>query len=133
MNAPIHPALLAEHALRDLLLRVAEATRLEAAIATRNDVLALRMNGRHSEAVNAYEQAHSAVMRIDLNKLVAEFVIEAPDVAELTAFEAAAKANHTNILRNGAGDFVHPATQRAHAIWKLAIRWARNEHADRPP
>lgn len=132
MNAPLTPALLAlPQETRELMLRVAEATRLDAAIAARGDVLSMRMRGQ-SVIAGAHEGAHAAVMHIDVHKLVDEFAPRAPDIAEEAAFEAAARANNTNILRNGKGEFVHPATQRAHAIWTEAVRWARNQQ-ERPP
>lgn len=120
------------HATRDLMVRVAEAVQIDAAIAARGDILSMQMNGRQREAITAHESAHTAVMRIDVNKLVAEFAVQAPDVAEMAAFEAAAAANRTNTLRGASGDFVHPATQRAYAIWLAAVRWARNQ-ASEPP
>jgi hypothetical protein len=131
MNAPGNPALLAmPRETRELMLRVAEATRLDAAIAARGDVLSMRQRG-HAALAGAHEGAHAAVMNIDVEKLVDEFVPQPPVIEEMAAFEAAAKANHTNILRNAKGEFVHPATQRAYAIWQLAVRWARNQ--DEPP
>jgi hypothetical protein len=131
MNAPLNPALLApSHEVRDLMLRVAEAVRIDAAIAARGDVLAMKMNGRQREAVAAHESAHSAVMRLDLNKLVAEFAIQAPDVTEKAAFEAAARAAHFSTMPVSTGDYA-PSTQRAHAVWLAAVRWARK--SDRPP
>jgi hypothetical protein len=132
VNAPLNPSLLAlPHEVRELVLRVAEAVRLDAAIAARGDVLSLQKNGQHREAVAAHESAHSAVMRIDIYKVVAEFTGEQPDVAEQAAFEAAAKAANFNAIRNVKGEFVHPITWRAHTVWLAAVRWARK--TDRPP
>lgn len=133
MNAPLNPALLAlPHEVRELVLRVAEAVRLDAAIAARGDVLSLQKNGQHREAVAAHESAHSAVMRIDIYQVVAEFTGEVPGVAEQAAFEAAAKAANFNPMRNAKGDFAHPITWRAHTVWLAAVRWARNQQ-ERPP
>ena len=126
MNAPIHPALLAEHQLRDLMLRVAEATRLDAAIAARGDQLSMARNG-HRETASTRDMASKLVMAVDVNKLVAEFVMQAPDVTEREAFEAAANGVHFNTLRNQADGFVHPITWRAHTVWLAAVRWARNQ------
>lgn len=130
MNAPLNPALLAPADLSELMLRVAEAVQIDAAIAVRGDPDSLRRGG-HNALAAAHESAHAAVMRLDLNKLVAEFVLQAPDVSEQAAFEAAAKAAHFSTLRNATG-FTHPITWRAHTIWLAGVRWARNQ-ASEPP
>lgn len=130
MNAPVTPALLAlPQEAHELMLRVAEATLIEASMAARGDTLSMRQRG-HQCAAEAHESAAIHVSRIDIYKLVAEFVIQAPDVAEQAAFEAAAKGAHFNTMRQTNGEYL-AITGRVHAVWLAAVRWARS--SDKPP
>lgn len=108
-----------------LSIRMLEALRDEAISQLGKSVPDARKEDR--EQVLVLQAAMSILRRLDLEKVLGD-LLAAPLPEEVDAFERAANLNAFNTTRKNGGTYLHPITQRAHAIWKAGVRWQQLQH-----
>jgi hypothetical protein len=116
----------------DLVLshRIVEALRDATIAHLYADMPAVRQ-GDDTRRADVLQTAIHTLQKLDIDAVLGELRTNlAPDEDE--AFEAAAKTNSFNVQKVG-GQFLHPITKRAHALWRAAVRWQQLHQATTNP
>jgi hypothetical protein len=103
-----------------LSVRMLEALRDEAIAYLGQSVPDARQGD--DKQVLVMQAAMASLRRLDLDKVLGD-LLAAPVPDEMAAFERAANLGAFNTTRKNDGSFLHPITQRAHAIWTAGVRW----------
>jgi hypothetical protein len=115
-----------DHQMLDLAVRAAEAMREAAVKAANGGVDSLRRQNCHRDA-SEREFVARQIGRLDADAIVRHLLDQTAGPDEQAAFEAAATTAWFNVQRRDNGEYFHPITVRAFAIWNAAVRWARRE------
>jgi hypothetical protein len=103
-----------------LSIRMLEALRDEAIVYLGQSMPDARQDDQQHLLV--LQAAMTSLRRLDLDKVLGG-LLAAPVPDEVAAFERAANLAAFNTTRKNDGSFLHPITQRAHAIWTAGVRW----------